>query len=138
MTNTHIDSVSGDSADIDAIRATAESGHDVPVLMLNLNRYTPVAAYPTGEEYRTYVAVMMDTIGRVGGRVLWRTPVHGQPIGCEHDRVDEILAVWYPSHAAFLDLHSMNGAEDLWRRRQRCVANAVLHRCPGDRYPLQP
>ena len=52
--------------------------------------------------------------------------------------VDEILAVWYPTHAAFLDLHSMDGADDLWRRRQRCVANAVLHRCPGDRNPLQP
>jgi hypothetical protein len=138
MNNVHIDSVSGDSADIDAIRATAASGQDVPVLMLNLNRYTSAAAYPNGREYQDYVAVMMQTIARVGGRVLWRTPVHGQPIGCEHDRVDEMLAVWYPNHAAFLDLHSMEGAEDLWRRRRRCVANAVLHRCPGDRYPLQP
>jgi hypothetical protein len=32
----------------------------------------------------------------------------------------------------------MDGADDLWRRRQRSVANAVLHRCPGDRNPLQP
>jgi hypothetical protein len=135
VTNTHIDAV---SADIDTIKATANGGQDVPLLMLNLNRYTLAAAYPNGEEYQTYVAVMMKTIGRVGGKVLWRTPAHGQPIGCEHDRVDEILAVWYPSHAAFLDLHSLEGAEDLWRRRERCVANAVIHRCPGDRYPLQP
>jgi|TARA_B100000315_G_scaffold7315_1_gene7310 hypothetical protein len=130
--------VSADSADIGSIRAIAESGHDVPILMLNLNRYTSAAAYPNGEEYQTYVAVMIATIDRVGGRVLWRTPVHGQPIGCEHDRVDEILAVWYPSHAAFLDLHALEGAEDLWRRRARCVANAVIHRCPGDGYSLQP
>lgn len=133
MTNQHTDRVPSES---DAIRAIAESGHDAPFLMLNLNRYTIAAAFPHGEEYQSYVAKIEEAVGRVGGKLLWRTPVSGQPVGCEHDRVDEILAVWYPSHAAFLGLRNHN--EDLFRRRELCVANSVIHRCPGDRFPLQP
>ena len=133
MTNHHTNRV---PTEVDAIKVIASSERDAPVLMLNLNRYTDAADYPHGEEYRTYVATIEDSVGRVGGKLLWRTPVLGQPVGCEHDRVDEILAVWYPSHAAFLNLR--NGNEDLFRRRELCVANSVIHRCPGDRVPLQP
>ena len=133
MTDHHINRV---PSEIDAITAITVSGHDAPVLMLNLNRYTTAAAYPQGENYRTYMAKIEESVGRVGGKVLWRTPVSGQPVGCEHDGVDEILAVWYPSHTAFLRLRTQN--EDLFRLRELCVANSVIHRCPGDRYPLQP
>ena len=131
----HIDRV---QSEIDSITATAESGNDAPVLMLNLNRYTDAAAYPDGDEYRAYMAAINTSVGRVGGKVIWRTPVSGQPVGCEHDGVDEILAVWYPSHAAFLSLRTVEGSEEMYRLRQLCVANAVIHRCPGDRFPLQP
>ncbi len=124
--------------ELEAIRAVAEGERDAPVLMLNLNRYTPEAGYPDGGNYRAYMAVLETTVQRTGGRVLWRTPVQGQPIGCDHDRIDEILAVWYPSHAAFLALVSLDGAEALWARRKQCVANAVIHRCPADRHPLRP
>ncbi len=133
MTSQHIARVPSEN---DAINAIAGSSHDAPVLMLNLNRYTIAAAYPDGEEYLTYLAKIEESVGRVGGKVLWRTPVSGQPVGCEHDGVDEILAVWYPSHSAFLRLRTDN--EDLFRRRELCVANSVIHRCPGDRFPLQP
>ena len=133
MTKQHIDRQPSEG---DVISAIASSDNDAPVLMLNLNRYTTAAGYPDGEEYRSYVAAIEDSVGRVGGKVLWRTPVSGQPVGCEHDGVDEILAVWYPSHAAFLNLR--NGNEDLFRRRELRVANSVIHRCPGDRFPLQP
>ena len=112
------------------------SRHDAPVLMLNLNRYTIAAAYPNGDEYQNYLAKIEESVGLVGGKLLWRTPVSGQPVGCEHDRVDEILAVWYPSHTAFLGLRTQN--EELFRLRELCVANSVIHRCPGDRFPLQP
>ncbi len=83
---------------------------------------------------------MEASVGRVGGKVLWRTPVSGQPVGCEHDRVDEILALWYPSHAAFLRLANgtVEGSKEMSRLQQLCVANALIHRCPGDRFPLQP
>ena len=101
MTNNHINRV---PSEVDAIKATAESDHDDPVLMLNLNRYTIVAAYPHGEAYQTYFTKIEESVSRVGGKLLWHTPVTGQTVGCEHDKVDEILAVWYPSHAAFLRL----------------------------------
>ncbi len=124
--------------EIDAITATAEGGQDASVMMLNLNRYTVAAGYPNGDEYQTYMAQLEDSVGRVGGKVLWRTPVAGQPVGCEHDGVDEILAVWYPSHASFLQLREEPGSAEMYRLRQVCVANAVIHRCPGDRFLLQP
>ncbi len=133
MTDQHINRV---PSEIDTITAITVSGHDAPVLMLNLNRYTTAAAYPHGEDYRSYMAKIEESVGRVGGKVLWRTPVSGQPVGCEHDGVDEILAVWYPSHTAFLRLRTQS--EDLFRLRELCVANSVIHRCPGDRFPLQP
>lgn len=135
MPKQHIDRV---PSEVDAIKATAASDLDAPVLMLNLNRYTTAASFPHGEEYQTYVAVIEESVGRVGGKLLWRTPVSGQPVGCEHDRVDEIQSVWYPSHAAFLRLRTQVGAEDRYLRRELCVANSVIHRCPGDRFPLQP
>ena len=77
-------------SEIDEITATAKSGH-----------YTAAAGFPDGSEYKTYMAELEKSVGRVGGKVLWRTPVSGQPVGCEHDGIDEILAVWYLSHASF-------------------------------------
>jgi len=79
----------------------AKSRQDSAALMLNLNHYAAAAGFPYGSEYKTYMAELEKSVGRVGGKVLWRTPVSGQPVGCEHDGVDEILAVWYPSHASF-------------------------------------
>ena len=133
--NNHIARV---PSEIDAITATAGGGQDAPVMMLNLNRYTAGAGYPNGDNYRTYMAQLEESVGLVGGNVLWRTPVAGQPVGCEHDGVDEILAVWYPSHASFLRLSEEPGSAEMYRLREVCVANAVIHRCPGDRFPLQP
>ena len=133
MTNNHINRL---PSEVYAIKETAESDHDALVLMLNLNRYTITAAYPHGVEYQTYLTKIEESVSRVGGKLLWRTPVSGQPVGCEHDRVDEILAVWYPSHTAFLRLRDQN--QELFRLRELCVANSVIHRCPGDRFPLKP
>ena len=79
----------------------AKSRQDSAALMLNLNHYAAAAGFPYGSEYKTYMAELEKSVGRVGGKVLWRTPVSGQPVGCEHDGVDEIPAVGYPSHASF-------------------------------------
>jgi len=84
------------------------------------------------------MAQLDESVGRVGGKVLWRTPVAGQPVGCEHDEVDEILAVWCPSHASFLRLRKEPGSAEMYRLRELCVANAVIHRCPGERFFPQP
>lgn len=136
MTENHI--MQMQEGEMNAIRAIADGDEDRPLLMLNINRYTAESEYPDGEHYKTYIEVMQQTVSRVGGKVLWRTQVHGQPIGCDHDRADEILAIWYPSHQAFRSLRLAKGAGEMFERRQQCVANAVLHRCPGDQFPLQP
>jgi len=67
--------------------------------MLNLNHYTAAAVSQMAVSTRP---IWRDReIGWPSWRLLWRTPVSGQPIGCEHDGIDEILAVWYLSHASF-------------------------------------
>ena len=113
--------------EIREIQAIAESGADRPVLMLNLNRYKPEVNYPLGESYRSYMAVLEELLPKVGGRILWRTPVLGQPVG--EQALDEILAAWYPSHQAFLDLPRAPGADENFRLRRECVEHAVIHRC---------
>ncbi|MFB9051437.1 hypothetical protein ACFSTI_33825 [Rhizorhabdus histidinilytica] len=97
-----------------SLREIVESGNDGPVLMMNLNRYTQEAA--------------------VGARILWCTPVFGQAVGTQH--IDEILAVWYPTHKTFLDLSDAPGAKESYRLRGACVAYAVIHRCSGSNSPL--
>ncbi len=119
-----------------AIRAIAESGEDRPVLMLNLNRYTDAAGYPDGELYRSYMGVLASFLPTVGAKILWRTPVMGQPVG--EQPIHEALGAWYPTHQAFLDLPKAPGAEENYRLRGLCVAYAVIHRCPGDHPPFGP
>lgn len=118
------------------VRAIAASGADRPITMLNLNRYAPAAAYPDGRLYRDYMSALLGLLPKVGGAVLWRTPVDGQAVG--EQKIDEILAVWYPSCQAFLDLRSAPGADENFRLRAEAVAYAVIHRCPGDKPPLSP
>jgi len=51
--NNHITRV---PSKIDAITATAKSGQDSAVLMLNLDHYTAGAGFPDGSKYKTYMA----------------------------------------------------------------------------------
>jgi hypothetical protein len=122
--------------EIEAITAIAQSGQDRPVLMLNLNRYKPEAGFPNGSLYLRYVTGLEAFLPAVGGAILWRTPVLGQPVGDQ--QIDEVLAAWYPSHQAFLDLPNAPGAEQNYGLRGVCVDYAVIHRCPGDRPRLRP
>ncbi len=122
--------IRGNESELEAIRAFAEGGSDTPVLMLNLNRYFREAGFPDGENYRGYMSVLDALLPQVGARILWRTPVFGQPIG--EQPIDEILAAWYPTHQAFLDLPNAPGAEENFRLRRVCVEYAVIHRCLGD------
>lgn len=134
MTDDHV------RADREAMeRVTARAaGADEPVLMLNLNRYHDAAGFPDGDEYRLYMARLEHSVGAGGGAVLWRTPVTDAVIGCDHDDYDEILAVWYPSHTAFLELPAADGAELMFSSRRTCVANATILAVPADRDPLRP
>ncbi|MEE2688574.1 MAG: hypothetical protein VX430_04025 [Pseudomonadota bacterium] len=121
-------------AELEAIRSLAESGGDRPVTMMNLNRYVPEAEFPNGKLYRAYIDGLEAFLPNVGGKILWRTPVFGRVVG---DQVlHEILAAWYPSHQAFLDLPNAQGAQDNYRLRNETVEYAAIHRCVGEGYGL--
>ena len=112
--------------ELDAIRRIASTDNG-PVLMINLNRYAPGSGFPDGAPYRDYMRVLEALLPRVGARILWRTPVYGQPVG--EQAIDEVLAAWYPTHQAFLDLPDAPGADENFRLRRECVEYAVIHRC---------
>ena len=116
------------------VEEIANSGNDKPVLMVTLNKYFE-GEYPNGTAYTAYVKAhetLMDLCD--GSKVLWRTPVYGQPIGTQP--VDEILGIWYPSHKAFLAVGSHGKAsEENFRLGDLVVENSVVHRCPEDGIP---
>ena len=120
------DTISKD-AEMDVIRAIADGREDKPVLMINLNRYKPECEYPDGQTYLNYMSVLAELLPQVGGRILWRTPLYGQPVG--EQPIDEILAAWYPTHRAFLDLPGAPAGKENFRLRAQCVEYAVIHRC---------
>ncbi len=122
--------------EIQVIKEIASSGNDSPVLMLNLNRYSDAAGFPDGELYRGYMSVLEEFLPIVGAQVLWRHNVLGQPIGDQ--KLDEVLAAWYPSHQAFLDLFTAPGSDENFRLRGLAVEYAVIHRFPGDVSPFSP
>ncbi|MEM7405752.1 MAG: hypothetical protein AAF458_10695 [Pseudomonadota bacterium] len=123
-------------AEMAVIEQVAGTADDGPVLMLNLNRYSQAAGFPDGQLYRDYMRVLNALLPKVGGRILWQYPVRGQPLGDQP--VDEVLGVWYPSHQAFLDLPSADGADENYRLREQAVADATIHRCPGETPPFGP
>jgi len=123
-------------SELEIIRAIAAGDEDGPVLMLNMNRYTPEAGFPDTGLHRAYINGLEWFLATVGARILWRHPVRGQVVG--ERPVDEILAAWYPSHQAFLDLAGAPGAAENYRLRAECVADAVIHRCAGNASPFCP
>ena len=122
--------------ELSVIRRIAESTDDGPVLMLNLSRYTPAAGFPDGELYQRYVSGLEAFLRTVGAQILWRLPVLGQAVGDQ--KVNEVLAAWYPTHRAFLHLPTMPGAAENYRLRGLCVEHAVIHRCPGAQPSVPP
>ena len=79
-----------------------------------------------------YMRALNQLLEQLGGRILWQIPSFGQPLGGE--KLDEIIAIWYPSHKAFLKLWEMPGSTENFKLRGMCVEYAVLHRCPGDMF----
>jgi hypothetical protein len=131
------DKLKRNESEITAIRQIAEGGQDRPVLMLNLNRYTQAANYPGGEPYRGYIAGLTALVESLGGKILWRLPVFGQPVGTQ-ERIDEILAIWYPAHQAYLDVPGAPGGEENYRLRRLCVESAQIQRCAGEPLAVVP
>ena len=125
-----------------AIRAHRPDG---PFVALNLNRYRDRAAYPAGtpdadvsgrEAYMRYGMVALAAILHVGGRILWATEGRQLAIGCDHDVFHEVVAVWYPSRAAFLSLEQYPGYHHAFElHRRAAIDHAVLICCDGDAEP---
>jgi uncharacterized protein (DUF1330 family) len=121
---------------------------DGPVVMLNLNRYRQRAEYegevPGGgprnvsghEAYLRYGAVALAVLRRLGGRILWQTESKRTVIGDQSDRYDEVIAVWYPSLAAFVALAT--DADVLAARAHRVAGleRAALIGCESGAEPV--
>jgi len=109
---------------------------DGPFVALNLNRYRRRAEYPPGtpdadvsgrEAYMRYGIVAFAAILSTGGRILWATDAEEVAIGCDHDRYDEVVAVWYPSRRAFLSLEQYPGYREAFELHRRAsVEHATL------------
>ena len=113
--------------EIGVFKSIAGSAEDKPILMLNLNRYVEDANFPDGSLYLEYMTVLDQLLTEVGGRILWRTTVHGTVVGTQN--IHEALGIWYPSHQAFLDLMTAPSSPKNMKLRRRTVAHADLHRC---------
>lgn len=137
-----------DAEQFAAVAALAGGDADAPVVMLNLNRYRERAGYdgaPPGgassevsgrEAYARYGAVATRVLERVGGRILWHTGAKWTVIGDESDRFDDVIAVWYPSIAAFAALAT--DAEIMEARAHRVAAleRAALVCCESGAEPV--
>lgn len=129
----------------ETLAALAAATDDGPVVMLNLNRYRERAQYPDGtadadvsgrEAYLRYGAVAVEAIAATGGRILWSTDATEVVIGCDHDRYDEVVAVWYPSRAAFLGLASYPGYVEALVHRDAALQQASLIATRGAPEPV--
>jgi len=89
--------------ELQVMRQLASSGRDHPVLMLNVNRYRVDSGFPDQPPYVDYMECLEDLVRSVGGRIEKRMLVLGQPVG-RQPPAHEILAIWYPSNQAYLDL----------------------------------
>lgn len=111
-----------DLGEVARIKSIASSANDVPVLMLNLNRYLSKAGYPDGDLYNEFLAIITKVVGDVGGKILWRTPVRGHIIGDQE--VHEALGIWYPTHQAFLNLMTLPDFDENMRLRSIVIEEA--------------
>ena len=104
----------------DIMLKIAESGENGPVLMLNQNRYKQ-GEYPNGDLYKKWRLVNKTMIDSVDGKIIWTLPVKGQVLINGHlEPLDEMLAYWYPSHGAFLDMIKSASVDS--KRNLRLVA----------------
>lgn len=119
---------------------------DGPIVALNLNRYRDRAAYPAGtpdadvsgrEAYARYGIVAWQAITAVGGHIVWAAPVEGLAIGCDHDRYDEVVAVWYPKRSSLGELSGFPGYDEAFELHRRAgIEQAALILCSAGPEPV--
>ena len=130
------------------VAAVAGGDSDGPVVILNLNRYRERALYegePPGggaadvsghEAYMRYGVVAAAVLEGIGGRILWHTESTRTVIGDETDRYDEVIAVWYPSLAAFAALATDPGILEVRAHRAAGLERAALVCCESGAEPV--
>jgi uncharacterized protein (DUF1330 family) len=130
------------------LAAIAGTDADGPRVMLNLNRYRDRAAYdgevPDGlgaevsgrDAYLRYGVVAARVLSRLGGRILWEAQSGHTVVGESGERVDEVLAVWYPSLAAFIALATDPELLAAHPHRAAGLESAVLLCCESGAEPV--
>lgn len=107
-----------------ALVARAGETPNEPIVMLNLNRYRDRS------QYERYGEVALEVLAKVGGRVLWQSSVLDTVIG--EDRFDEVIAVMYPSAAAFMAFATDPEIVGALHHRREALDRASLLCCePG-------
>ena len=117
----------------DKVAEIASSSDDRPVLMLNLNTYFHGQSTMASDAYKDYNVAVDAILREVEGKILWRSAVHGQPVGKQN--VDEILAIWYPSHQAFVKIKDAPSSARFAEAKNRVVKHAIIHR--SDPYTVE-
>ncbi len=112
------------------MQALAGSSEDGPIVMLNLNRYRD------REAYARYGEVATRVLERLGGRILWHAPVQAGVIGEQADLYDDVIAVWYPSAAAFVALATDPEIMEARADRVAGLEKATLLRCESGAEPV--
>ncbi|MCJ7671125.1 MAG: hypothetical protein MUP67_03640, partial [Acidimicrobiia bacterium] len=134
---THIDPNHIDPGD-DQISAMVESTVETPIVMVNLNRYRDRAVYdsPGPDDdvsgraaYLRYGAVALRAMREVGAQILFGVPTEAVFVGCDHDAYDEVLAVWYPSRAAFVEMTDIAWYRDALVHRTAALEHASILAC---------
>jgi uncharacterized protein (DUF1330 family) len=122
--------VEPDPEQVREMQEIAESDSDGPIVMLNLNRYRD------REAYARYGEVALRVLERVGGRILWHAEIQGTVIGEGEERFDDVIAVWYPSAAAFLALATDPETLEARADRVEGLERAAILRCDASSEPV--
>ena len=84
-----------------------------PIVMLNLLRFQPLAAYTPGtagsaatgrQAYDEYVRLLFPILSALGGQLVWRGQAKSTLIAPQGEQWDEVLLVRYPAREAFLQM----------------------------------
>jgi uncharacterized protein (DUF1330 family) len=114
-------------------RRLAESGDDSPVIMINLLRFKDRAdgidaddAISGVEAYHRYADLVRPHLERVGARVLLQVRATASVVGPDEQEWDLVLAVEYPSRAAFMEMASNLNYLEIHGHRVAAVADSRL------------
>jgi uncharacterized protein (DUF1330 family) len=120
-------------AQIEALAGAPQTG---PVIMLNLLRFKDLAdgidaadGLTGAEAYGRYAAATQPFLERVGGRLLYALAAEECVIGPPEREWDLVLAVEYPSRAAFLAMATDPEYLTIHAHREAALADSRLIAC---------